>query len=74
MRLEAKTMVARAVDTITRSQAPLACWLRRLIEARRRRIEHEREFYRKLKAYSRANNVSPICEDDWKTAAYDQER
>jgi hypothetical protein len=58
--------------TLTRSRALLADWLRRLLEARKRRMEREREFYRSLNAYCRANNLSPICEDDWKVAAYDK--
>jgi hypothetical protein len=58
--------------TLTKSKALLAGWLRRLLEARKHRIEREREFYRNLSAYCRANNLSPICEDDWKVAAYDK--
>jgi hypothetical protein len=56
--------------TLTKCRALLAGWRRRLLEARKRRIEHEREFYRNLGAYCRAHNLSPICEDDWKSAAY----
>ena len=59
-------------EALAKSKALLARSVRGLIEARRRRIEHEREFYRNLKAYCRANNLSPVCEDDWKTAAYDK--
>jgi hypothetical protein len=58
--------------TLTRSKALLAGWLRRLLEARKRRIEREREFYHSLNTYCRTNNLSPICEDDWKVAAYDK--
>lgn len=71
MGFDAETMLARVVTTLAKSNAPLAGYVSRLIEARRRRIAHEREFYRNLKAYCRANNLSPVCEDDWKTAAYD---
>ena len=70
MSFVAKTMVASIMKTLARSKALLARYVRSLLEARRRRIEHEREFYRNLKAYCRVNNLSPICEDDWKTAAY----
>jgi hypothetical protein len=62
-------MVAVLV-TLTRGKALFSEWLRRLLQARQRRNEQEREFYRKLGAYCRANNLSPICEDDWKSAAY----
>jgi hypothetical protein len=41
-------------------------------QARKRRLEQERAFYRNLNAYCRANNLSTICEDDWKTAAHDK--
>jgi hypothetical protein len=58
--------------SLTRSRALLAAWLRRLLEARKRRMEREREFYRSLNAYCRANNLFPICEDDWKIAAHDK--
>ena len=56
---------------LAKSRALLAGWLRRFLEARKHRIKREREFYRSLNAYCRANNLSPICEDDWKVAAYD---
>ena len=58
--------------TLTKSKALLAGWLQRLLEARKRRIERESEFYLHLNTYCRANNLSPICEDDWKIAAYDR--
>jgi hypothetical protein len=57
--------------TLTKSKALLAGWLR-LLEARKHRIEREREFYRSLNVYCRANDLSPSCEDDWKIAAYDK--
>jgi len=44
------------------------------VEARKRSIARDQGFYRKLNAYCRAHNRSPICEDDWKTAAYSQDR
>ena len=62
-------MATSLMVTLTKSKAVLAGWLRRLLEARKHRMEQEGEFYRHLNAYCRANNLSPICEDDWKTAA-----
>ena len=72
MSFNAKITAARVVDTLAKGKALLVRYVRGLIEARRRRIEHEREFYRNLKAYCRANNLPPICEDDWKITAYDK--
>jgi hypothetical protein len=63
-------MATPFIGTLTKSKALLAGWLRRLLEAREHRIEQEREFYSNLGAYCPANNLSPICEDDWKSAAY----
>lgn len=56
----------------TACKTQLARYLHRLVEARRLKVEHEQAFYRNLIAYWRANNLSPICEEDWKTAAYDK--
>jgi hypothetical protein len=72
MRIDAKTIVARFANTFAKNKALFAHYVRGLVEARKRRLEHERKFYRNLKAYCRANNLSPICEDDWKTAADDR--
>jgi hypothetical protein len=58
------------MDALARSRELFAGWLRSLLDARRRKIEQEKDFYRSLATYCRANNVSPVCEDDWKTAAY----
>ena len=68
MRFNAETTVARIVNMLANSKALLARYIRRLVEARRRRIEHEREFYRNLRSYCLANKLSPVCADDWKTA------
>ena len=54
-----------------RTIATVKCRIHHLMEARRRRIKQDNEFYRSLRAYCRANNLSPVCEDDWKTAAAD---
>lgn len=51
---------------------PHAPLLRRIGDARRRRIEHDGQFYRNLRAYCRANNISAICEDDRRTWADDE--
>lgn len=67
MGFKTETMAERVANSFARSKALLASYIRRLIEARRRRIEHEREFYQKFKAYCRANNLTCVCEDDWKT-------
>jgi len=56
--------------TLTRAKTLFSDWLRRFRQARQRKNEQEREFYRKLGTYCRANNLSPICGDDWKSAAY----
>jgi hypothetical protein len=52
----------------------LGSWLRAHMQARRRRIEHEKEFYRQLAVFCRANNLPSLCEDDWKSAQYARER
>ena len=62
------------MKSFTTRKPALASFVRERIEARRRAIARDKEFYRKLNAYCRANNLSAICEDDWKTAAYSQDR
>jgi hypothetical protein len=52
----------------------LASFIRKHREARTRRIEQEKEFYRKLAAYCRSNNLPAVCGEDWKTAAYSKDR
>src|SRR5262245_9007551 len=63
-----------AREALRSCRTALASFFRSRLEARRRRIEQDKEFYQKLAAYCRANNLSPICEDDWKTAAYSKDR
>jgi hypothetical protein len=65
----AKIMTAHIASGVRR----LASCVHSLIEARRRRIEEDKKFYRELRAYCRANNISPVCEDDWRTVAHDTE-
>ena len=67
MRTDSHSIVARLTNVAARGKARLADSIRRLVEARRRRIAHEREFYRNLDAYCRAHDVPCVCEDDWKT-------
>jgi hypothetical protein len=67
MRIDSQSIVARLMNAAASGKALLAGSVRRLIEARRRRIAHEREFYRNLDAYCRAHDVPCVCEDDWKT-------
>jgi hypothetical protein len=71
MSFDARTKVAHLVKTVANGPGLLTYYVRSLKEARARRIEQERVFYRNLSAYCRANNLTPICHDDWKIAAYD---
>src|SRR5262249_8777088 len=71
MSFDARSKVAYLVNRFTNGTALLACYVRGLKQTRKRRAEQEREFYRNLSAYCRANNLNPICFDDWKSAAYD---
>jgi len=61
--------MARIVNGFRSSKALVVRYIRRCLEARQRRLEHDREFYRNLNDFCRANNMSPICEDDWKAGA-----
>ena len=72
MGFKTETMVANVTSIFAKCKTLFARSARNLLEVRRQRRKHEREFYRNLKAYCRANNLSPICEDDWKTAACDK--
>ena len=62
-------IVADATRAFVRAKIWVASFTSDLREARARRLAEEREFYRKLGAYCRANGISPTCEDDWKTGA-----
>jgi hypothetical protein len=66
-----ETLAAHVMASFVKCKTLLASSARDFFAARRRRLAHEREFYRTLRAYCRAHNVSSMCEDDWKTAAYD---
>lgn len=68
-------IVAAAIATgLARCGAMVASRIRARIQARRRRIEQEKEFYLKLAAYCRSNNLPAICAEDWKSAAYTKDR
>jgi hypothetical protein len=73
MRLEPRTAVAKFVTAVARSKTTLAAIVRNNIEARERRIEHDEKFYRELGAYCRANNLPPVCEDDWRLGSARQD-
>ncbi len=68
MSFDLKTLVARFANTFTKSKSLLARSISELIEARRRSVEHEREFYRDLNAYCRAHKMPAVCTDDWMTS------
>jgi hypothetical protein len=72
MGFDAKSIVARLTNSFVKNRALLAHYVRGLVEARRQRLEHERKFFPNLKTFYRANNLSPICKDEWKTADYDK--
>ena len=72
MKFDIKTAIAALMKSFTTRESALASFVRERIEARKRSIEQDKKFYRKLNAY--CNNLSAVCEDDWKTAAYSQDR
>jgi hypothetical protein len=65
---------AHAATTPRTWRAALTTFISVRLQARRRGIEQEKEFYRRLGAYCRTNNLPAVCGDDWKTAAYSDER
>lgn len=68
-------IVTGAIATgLARCRAMLASGIRARIQARRRRVEQEKEFYQKLAAYCRSNNLPVVCGEDWKSAAYSKDR
>jgi hypothetical protein len=52
------------VRLLTSIHAAATRYVRRLIEARRQRVEKEQEFNRKLDEYRRAHNIPLIDPDD----------
>ena len=70
MQRDPKTTAARIMRSFAGLRTRIADRVRDLLAARRERLEHEREFYRKLTAYCDENNLPLMHEDDWKAAAY----
>jgi hypothetical protein len=66
--------IARVATTMRSRLTALATLIRARLQARRRRIEQEKEFYRRLNTYCRAHNLPAVCAEDWKTAAYSKDR
>jgi hypothetical protein len=60
--------------TLKWCHAAAAAFIRARLQARRRRIEQEKQFYLRFQAYCRANNLPVVCSEDWKTAAYAKDR
>lgn len=69
-RSKAERMAGRVGKTAQAIRTELAAWVRHRIAVRKRRLEHEREFYRKFNAYCREHNLCPLSEDDWKSYSY----
>jgi hypothetical protein len=67
MRFRTKPTAGHGPSMFLKCKAVLARCIRSIIEARKSRAEHEREFYRKLRDYCQAHDLSPVCVDDWKT-------
>jgi len=55
-----------AAGTIVKMRTHLAIWGHRLIAARKRRHEHDREFYRELNEYRRTYDLPLVDPEDWK--------
>jgi hypothetical protein len=72
MDLGARIVAARMGDAARKGGALLARPFARLGEACRRWAAQEREFYRTFEGYCRANNVSPICVEGWKSRGWRQ--
>jgi hypothetical protein len=47
----------------------LARLARGFANERKRRRAQDEQFYRDLRAFSLANNLPPVCEDDWRVGA-----
>jgi len=59
-------MIATLNNAWTAANAVVVSAVRRLLEARRRRIAQERKFYRDLDAYCRVHDLPPPIEDEWR--------
>jgi len=60
MALDAKIIATQIAHAARMGVALIACHIHRLVEARRRRITCEQEFYRAYEASCRANNLRPV--------------
>jgi hypothetical protein len=66
MDLDARTFVARLAHAARKGAAMLARPFARVSEARRREAAPEQGFSHMFAGYCRANNLSPVCAEDWK--------
>jgi hypothetical protein len=69
---DAKIIVTQIARAVRKRAALIVRHVRRLIEARRRRVTYEQEFYRAYEAYCRANNLRPVWAEDWKAGGWRQ--
>jgi hypothetical protein len=72
MGLDARIVVTRIAHAARKGGAMLARPFARLGEARRCHTAQEQDFYRMFAGYCRANNLSPVCADDWKLRGWRQ--
>ncbi|HMA74483.1 MAG TPA: hypothetical protein VKP67_23780 [Xanthobacteraceae bacterium] len=66
MTLGAKNITAQIARVAKKTGALLARYIRRLVEARKRRVMSEQEFRRTYEAHCRANGLRPAWVEDWK--------
>lgn len=67
MRFDLGTIFAHLATGFTHLERLLVRYVERLRDARRQRIAHETEFYRRLKTYCQANGLPDVNPDDWRT-------
>jgi len=72
MALDAKIIVTPIAHAARKRAALIVRHVRRLIEARRRRVTCEQEFYRAYEASCRANNLRPVWAEDWRAGGWRQ--
>jgi len=72
MALHAKIIVTQIAHAAREGAALIVRHIRRLVEARRRRVTHEQEFYRAYEAYCRANKLRPVWAEDWRAGGWRQ--
>jgi hypothetical protein len=66
MDLDTRIVVARIAHAARKGAAVLARPFARQSEARRRQAAPEQDFSHMFAGYCRANNLSPVCAEDWK--------